>query len=121
LHAQDVLPHGVVEHAHLPFWQVDPPQSVPQPPQLLGSVLVFTHTPKQSSYGAAHRQELPEHVEPVPHVLGHCTVCPQLFVAGPHALPLHAVPLSVHPQPLAPAPPPPQVFGGAQVFGQVML
>jgi hypothetical protein len=44
-----------------------------------------------------------------------------LFVVVVQPRPLQAIPLSVQPQPLAPAPPPPQVLGGVHVLGHVML
>ena len=57
-----------------------------------------------------------------PHVFVHVMAVPQLLVAGPQALPEQAAVLSgVHPHALAPAPPPPQVLGEAQVFGQVTV
>jgi hypothetical protein len=49
-------------------------------------------------------------------------VVPQLFVAGPHALPIQAaVSFAVQPQPLAPALPPPHVLAPVQVFGHMMV
>jgi hypothetical protein len=58
---------------------------------------------------------LPLHV-----TVGQVMVAPQLVVAEPPQRPLHAVPSYVQPQPFAPAPPPPQVFGGVQVLVQVI-
>jgi hypothetical protein len=56
------------------------------------------------------------------HVFGHMMVAPQLFVAGPHALPMHAVVLfGVQPHPFTPALPAPQTFVPVHVFGQVMV
>jgi len=59
-----------------------------------------------------------------PQVSGHVIICPQLLVAGPHALPAHAAGLSgVHmpgPQLFGPTPPPPHVLGETQVFGHVI-
>jgi hypothetical protein len=45
--------------------------------------------------------------------------CPQLFVAVPLQRSPQGLPVGVQPQPFAPAPPPPQTFGAAQVFGHV--
>lgn len=52
-------------------------------------------------------------------VLAQVTAWPQLFVAGPQALPAQAaVLLGVQPQPLGPALPAPQVLTPVQVLGQ---
>jgi hypothetical protein len=120
LHAHTVVPQGVPEHGQFPFEQALPPQETPQPPQLREFVSVFTHVPLHSSYGAGpHTHDPPEHVVPVPQV-PQVTVFPHVVVAVPQvALPQAAMPLSVHPQPFAPAPPPPQVFGGIHVLGQL--
>jgi len=56
------------------------------------------------------------------HVFGHVTVCPQLLVTGPHALPAHAAASSgLQPQVLAVAPTPPQIVPPAQVSGHVTV
>ena len=111
-------------HVQVPFTQVSlfvVSQVLPHVPQLLSSFLVSVHRPPQTMKGAGPQTHWPfEHIVPVAHVPGHCTIAPQLFGAEPHCRPVHAVPLSVHPQPLAPAPPPPHVFGGAHVLGHVM-
>ena len=58
---------------------------------------------------------------PAMQVLGQVTGVPQLFVAGPQALPEHAaVSFAAQPHPFAPALPPPQVFTPVQVLVQVM-
>jgi hypothetical protein len=104
--------------------------ALPHVPQLPLSEVVLTHFPEQQVCPPVHAGPPPQvhalFVHPsdvdVEQLLGQETPVPQLSVAGPHAFPLHVVEMgcAVHPHPFVPAPPPPQVLGGAHVLGQVI-